>query len=263
MIHNAPSKDQSIRKLLSSSIYGDPEAVEKTPSQSLGESANDSWMVAYLDLMTLLLALFVIMGALSHAKSGVNLEGKTADIQQRETPGKPETMDASVARQGHKQNVEASLNRIIGSNSLGGMMAAKVHPGQIRLQMDASLLFDAGQSRIKDDAKPVLIKMSDVFKNSARTVDVEGHSDTTPIDGSQINNWSLSAARAVSVVEKLIEMGVPPEKLHATAYGDTRPIASNATEEGRAKNRRVEFVVELGPEFVRQRQVQPQQGPEH
>jgi len=48
-------------------------------------------------------------------------------------------------------------------------------------------------------------------------------------------------------------MGVPKGKLHASAYADTRPLASNATPEGRAKNRRVEFIVEMGPEYARQR----------
>jgi len=228
---------------------------DESSSQSLGSRNNDSWMVAYLDLMTLLLALFVIMGALSHAKAGVSLQGKSETVKTSDIPGSPKTMDATIERQGQKKGMEEDLRRVIGSNSLGGVMAVKATPGLIRLQMDAKLLFPIGQAEMSEAGVDALEKVATLFREYAKNIEVEGHTDNTPmIGGRHHSNWSLSSDRAVSVVEKLIRLGVPAEKLHATAYADTRPLTTNATEKGRAKNRRVEFVVEMGPQHTRQRQ---------
>jgi len=216
---------------------------------------SESWMVAYLDLMTLLLAFFVVMGALSHAKAGVNLQGKQESIKESEIAGKPLTLDATVQRQGQNKGLEEALRKVIGSNSLGGVMDVKVQPGFIRLQMDARLLFPVGASKIRPDGEKALRHVALLFQDNNSNIEVEGHSDNVPINGGGTygSNWALSAARAVSVVEALVRMGVPKGKLHASAYADTRPLASNASPEGRAKNRRVEFIVEMGPEYARQR----------
>jgi chemotaxis protein MotB len=76
---------------------------------------------------------------------------------------------------------------------------------------------------------------------------VEGHTDSIPIIGKLTEkyptNWELSTARSSAVVRYLIELGAPKEKLAAVGYADARPIASNSTVEGRAKNRRVEFII--------------------
>ncbi|MDX8398429.1 MAG: OmpA family protein [Mariprofundaceae bacterium] len=215
---------------------------------------NESWMVAYLDLMTLLLALFVIMGALSHAKAGVNMNGKSEVVKESESPGKPETVDATVKRQGQEKGMEEELRKVIGSNALGGVMEVKVQPGLIRLQMDARLLFPVGQAVMKSEGSKALHDVAALFNANASDIEVEGHSDNTPINSSQFqSNWALSAARAVSVVEALIRLGIPASKLHASGYADTHPLVSNATAEGRAKNRRVEFIVEMGPDYARER----------
>ena len=220
-----------------------PEHDNEHATQSLSKD-NDSWMVAYLDLMTLLLALFIIMGALSHAKSGVNMQGQSKEAKNSENPGSPKTLDATVQRQGQKEGMEKDLRTVIGSNSLGGVMDIKTSPGLIRLQMDASLLFQVGRSDISPKGLDALDKIASILLIYATNIEVEGHTDNTPIGNSaQNSNWNLSADRAVSVVQKLIEFGVPPKKLHATGYADTRPIASNHTEEGRTKNRRVEFIM--------------------
>jgi len=217
----------------------------------------DSWMVAYLDLMSLLLAFFVIMGALSHAKAGVNMQGKEKNIQSQEPAGKPVSMDASVKRQGQKSGMSESMQKIIGSNSLGGLVDVHVDPGQIRLQMDAQLLFPPGSDELKPAGLAALDKLAKVLVEDDTKINVEGHSDNIPINTERFrSNWALSAARAVSVVEQLIDLGIPSERLHASAYGDTWPRASNGSPEGRAKNRRVEFVLEMGQEFIHQRKRQ-------
>jgi chemotaxis protein MotB len=73
---------------------------------------------------------------------------------------------------------------------------------------------------------------------------VEGHTDSTRIIGKKFrSNRELSLFRAFSVIDFLIKNGFPPEKLSAYGYGEFKPVASNETEEGRAKNRRIEIIV--------------------
>ncbi len=230
-------------------ILDDHDREEEIPALS-----QDSWMVAYLDLMTLLLALFIIMGAVAHSKAGMKLQS-SSDVESASAHGRPVAENATIKRQGQRKGMEKSLQKILGSNSLGGVMDIKTSPGQIRLQMHAGMLFGPGEARLNASATTTLKNLVKVLQGYGGKVEVAGHSDHLPVNasGRYRSNWELSSARAASVVESLIRLGIPPERLHATGYADTRPIASNATPEGRAKNRRVEFVVEMGPEFLRKR----------
>ena len=94
-------------------------------------------------------------------------------------------------------------------------------------------------------ARLVLDKMATIIERAGQKVRVEGHTDNIPIrSGKFASNWDLSTARATRVLMYLQEMGsIPPGKLAAAGYGEFRPLAPNDTPEGRAKNRRVEFVI--------------------
>jgi len=213
----------------------------------------DGWMVAYLDLMTLLLALFIIMGAISHSKAGVKMQAPSSP-QNTAAQGAPVSDNATVQRQGQKEGMEKSIQRILGSNALGGVMDYKMSPGQIRLQMHANLLFDAAGAKLSKKAKRTLKNIARVLDNYQGTIEVAGHTDNIPLTKGRFHsNWELSSARAASVVEALIGLGIAQNRLSATGYADTRPVASNATSQGRAKNRRVEFIVNMGPEFLYKR----------
>ncbi|MDQ6996270.1 MAG: OmpA family protein [Mariprofundus sp.] len=214
---------------------------------------NDGWMVAYLDLMTLLLALFIIMGAVSHAKAGIKIQAPSSP-QKTATVGTSVSDNATIQRQGQREGMEENIRRILGSNSLGGVMDFKMSPGQIRLQMDASLLFKVGQEQMDKKALIPLKNLVKVLQSYSGKIEVAGHTDSTPLrKNNDQSNWELSTMRATSVVKALIDLGIEQGRLHAAGYADTRPIASNATAEGRAKNRRVEFIIAMGPEFLRQR----------
>lgn len=225
------------------------------PQASLSSKESESWMVAYLDLITLLLTLFVILGALSHAKAGVNVKkGLEEAAQAKAKHTKKDSLDATIKHSGPRQGVQKALNRVIGGNSLGGVMDVKVHPGRIRLQMDAKMLFPLGSAELKPAGKRMLKKVAELFHDYGSELSVEGNTDSVPISGGRFHsNWELSSARAVTVVEALESQGVPRDRMRAVGLADTKPVASNDTEEGRARNRRVDFVMELGPEFIRKR----------
>lgn len=115
------------------------------------------------------------------------------------------------------------------------------------ITMTNDILFDSGKSKIKSAAKGVLQKIAVVLNETVpgRDVGVEGHTDSVPIKHSGWkSNWELSASRATSVLHYLIEQcGVSPERLSAIGYGEFRPIDTNDTKAGRARNRRVEIII--------------------
>jgi chemotaxis protein MotB len=115
----------------------------------------------------------------------------------------------------------------------------------IRLLTD-NILFDSGQADIKPRALPLIQHVSDMVLQSGITnpIRIEGNTDNVPLNGGPYHdNWGLSAARAVAVLEQLLAAGLPAHRLSEAGYADTLPIASNATTAGRAQNRRVDVVV--------------------
>ncbi len=115
------------------------------------------------------------------------------------------------------------------------------------ITMTNDILFDSGKAKLKKGAKTVLNKIASVIKETApdRDIGVEGHTDSVPIKHSGWkSNWELSASRATSVLHYLIdECGIEPQKLSAIGYGEFRPIDTNDTREGKARNRRVEIII--------------------
>jgi len=101
------------------------------------------------------------------------------------------------------------------------------------------VLFDFDRYDIKPEAYPLLNEVVAILRKNARTeVEIQGHTDHV---GSGEYNQRLSEKRAKAVMDYLLEKGIEPERLSHKGYGFTRPVASNDTEEGRARNRRVEL----------------------
>lgn len=111
----------------------------------------------------------------------------------------------------------------------------------------AEIFFDSGKAEIKEDAKPTLQKVASVIKDKVPlfTVVIEGHTDNDPIKYSGWkSNWELGSARALAVLHYFIdECGISPTQLSAQTYGEYKPVADNATKEGKEKNRRVEILI--------------------
>ncbi len=113
----------------------------------------------------------------------------------------------------------------------------------MRLKTDG-LLFDPGQAQIKPQALPLVDRISTLFRADGRhPIYVSGHTDSTPISGTYPSNWELSTARASAVVRRMIDDRVAPARLTATGRAYYDPVATNATNAGRAQNRRVELFI--------------------
>ena len=112
--------------------------------------------------------------------------------------------------------------------------------------MANDILFDSGKAKLKKNAYPVLDKIAVVLNETVpdRDVGVEGHTDTVPIKHSGWkSNWELSSARATNVLHYLIGKDLKPQRLSAIGYGEFKPIDTNDTKSGRARNRRVEIII--------------------
>jgi chemotaxis protein MotB len=120
--------------------------------------------------------------------------------------------------------------------------------GKLTVNLVESVLFDSGKAEVKPNGLVVLQKVIDILKNiKDKAIRVEGHTDNVPIVGALTRkyptNWELSAARAINVARYLQQQGLDPALLGAVAYGEYKPVAPNDTDEGRAKNRRIEIVL--------------------
>ncbi len=119
---------------------------------------------------------------------------------------------------------------------------------KLSLSMVDKILFDSGSADVKKDGKKVLDRVAEILKKVAdKQIRIEGHTDNVPI-GPRIakkfaTNWELSNARATNVVRDLQEKGIDPILLSPAGYAEYRPVESNETEEGKAKNRRIGIVL--------------------
>jgi chemotaxis protein MotB len=111
----------------------------------------------------------------------------------------------------------------------------------LKLNLSEEILFPSGSATLNASGTAVLKKVSRRLVELPHTIAVEGHTDDVPVARRYPSNWELAAARASSVVRLMIELGVEPDRLKAVSRAEFAPVASNETDEGRAKNRRIEI----------------------
>ncbi|MBB3142098.1 OmpA/MotB family protein [Halomonas organivorans] len=128
---------------------------------------------------------------------------------------------------------------------LEGVEVSRVPEG-VRLRVEDRLLFPSAQAELTEAGRELVAeRLRDVVARHPGQVAVQGHTDSRPIQTPRFpSNWALSSARAIAIVEALVEAGIDPTRLRAVGLADTRPLATNDTVEGRARNRRVEVVIQ-------------------
>lgn len=210
------------------------------------EGDSDGWLMSYLDVLTLLITLFVLL--LSLAGNGLAIKGSQhgGEIAAFITP-QAEASARMVAGSGLKPRHDGLQPQFSGLD-IEGVSMAEGQQG-ITLRIDDNLLFSSGQADLTSQGREVLGRLRDLLQSFDGDVSVEGHTDSIPIATARFpSNWELSSARAIAVLRYLAELGVDIERLRAVGYAETRPLASNDSAEGRAENRRVELLLkqELG-----------------
>ena len=127
-----------------------------------------------------------------------------------------------------------------------GKLKVKIADGRMVLELPTDVLFGSGQAKLSDDGLTAVKEVSGVLVTLPKTrrFQVEGHTDNVPIKTARFpSNWQLASARALNVVQAMMEAGMPGDRVSAAAFGEHRPVAKNDTDEGKAANRRIEIVV--------------------
>jgi len=129
-----------------------------------------------------------------------------------------------------------------------GHLKVTTRHGRAVLQLKNDVLFSPGEAEVKPDGKQAINEVAATLKQvGTKRFQVAGHTDSQPITTDKKKdfptNWELSAARAIAVVKLLVAQGVDPAAVSAAGYGPYDPVASNATPEGEAKNRRIELTL--------------------
>ncbi len=232
----------------------------------------ERWLISYSDFMTLLVAFFVVM----YAISSVN-EGKYQVLSQtlmsvfthaptsaqpirfpnharlkplvhavKVAPSIPRVIPLSAASQGDENLAPLlkSIRKAFASLIASGQAQVKRTPLGIEVQLNADLLFPSGSDMLTMQAIPILSRMGIILETLSYPVEVEGYTDSRPIHTPRFtSNWNLSVARAVTVVKLFQVLDVAPQRMVAAGFGKYHPVASNRTAAGRAKNRRVEILI--------------------
>ena len=234
----------------------------------------DRWMVSYADFITLLLAFFVVMYSVSSVNEGkyrmvslslVGAFGKLLPVQEQQvitnqttelltkpdalrkpfvTPERPIVVEAlRIERQkmtGLAQGILGALDPLIRE---GKVRVTQTSRG-VSVEINASVLFAPGGSKLAPESTQALSAIASLLATDNHEIQVEGHTDNIPISNALYpSNWELSAVRAGSVVRLFIDHGVSEDRLTAVGEGPKKPVGSNDTPEGRARNRRVTITI--------------------
>lgn len=215
----------------------------------------ESWMGTFADLVSLMLTFFILLVSMSTLdKTGLS------DISSYFTKA------VSVLNAGDKTEMQMikpfELQRIItprelmlamrqnsrvmlAHSTLEHKVNAIILKDRLILRMGDAVLFGPGQARLKPEHIKALKRLARMLASSPGNIRIEGHTDTSPVPENSPwpDPWSLSLARAASVLHVLENEGVNPIRLSMAGYGPSRPISANATPYGRKRNRRVDIVL--------------------
>jgi chemotaxis protein MotB len=234
---------------------------------------HERWLVSYADFITLLFATFTALYALSKADASkakavadglreafgvggakmvpmeaLDVNGIPSDKSRLPTGEGNQNTPPAPTKEAGKQEFEEIKKQVEEYLMTKGMLN-KVSIDQTERGLVVSLkeagFFESGNADVKEEAYKVLEELAKKIVQYRNPVRIEGHTDNVPIHSRTYpTNWELSSARATNVVRALTErFHIPPGKLSASGYGDSRPKTSNDTPAGRARNRRVDIVI--------------------
>lgn len=252
------------------------------------EEGGEAWLLPYSDLMTLLLAVFIVLFAVSKidqtkaeeiSNSFKGMMTSSEGILSDGNSIKPNIIGNIGGNSGQTGNTaenkgdagqeggsvsEKELEQFYGKAELKSMQDMKGKVDEVFavaetadtisttidlrglvISLNNAIIFDSGSAVIKKEYEEPLIEIGNLINKVDNHIRVEGHTDNRPIvTAAYPSNWELSAARASSVVRLFISRcNTSPQKLVAVGYGEYKPVADNATEEGRKKNRRIDIII--------------------
>lgn len=221
--------------------------IRRTPIET--KINHERWLISYADFITLLFGFFVVMYSISHVNEGKykvlssslesTFSSQASEYQETSTDNQIEDVIISenLAELSElAEQLTQSLSSLIDDSSIN--MSANEE--WLEITLNANILFSTGKAELGNEAKKILISVADILEPYDNAIAIGGHTDNLPIRNQNFqDNWALSSARAVSVVNLMSFQGIRPDRLSAVGYGEYRPIVSNDNAQGRNRNRRV------------------------
>ncbi len=161
------------------------------------------------------------------------LEGALAELKKRK--------EESEARVAEFKSLLEKFKSLIDA----GKLKVRIKEGRMVVELATDILFGSGSASLSKEGKAAIAEVAELLKSiEGRKFQVEGHTDDVPIKGGGWkSNWELASARALTVLHTMVDAGLPPDRVSAASFGDSRPAKPNDTPENKAANRRIEIVV--------------------
>ncbi len=218
------------------------------------------WLTTFNDLITLLMVFFVMLFTMSsidvkklkefqyalQSGLGVLKEGQRVSVGLIELPFSSDLESVTTLEEIEKEVPDEIQDFVKAFDSEPEITATYTKKG-VLITLSNTILFQFGMADINPESFPVLDKIAAIISKTSESVRVEGHTDNLPIHTEKFpSNWELSIKRAVNVVKYFVGIGkIPPQRLSAVGYGESKPLFPNDTTEHRAANRRVKILLEM------------------
>ena len=221
-----------------------------------------TWLVTYADLMTILLVFFVLLFTLAFFEKEnyrravenikVEMEANENLIGLMELMEIPETMDTKITIEditglySRDKSLFKKITQFARASSQKQNISTRILDGKVIVSVKGKTLFNSGSASLNTPAVSIFDEIIQILDDYPEyNINIKGHTDNIPISTDIFpSNWELSAVRATTVLKYLVSKGVDPKRLTATGFGEIMPLLPNNSESNRAKNRRVEFVLE-------------------
>ncbi|MFZ7944672.1 OmpA family protein [Neobacillus sp. 19] len=235
------------------------------------EHIDESWLIPYADILTLLLALFIVLFASSavdkqkfmsimqsfkseltgtkidNHNAGLSVQPPNKDLPEQEVK---EPKPAQGAAPGPSKEetelleLKGKIEKFIADNHLQAGVTLQDTKRGVEITFKEVILFDPGKAILKDTSNQTLDSIIVLINTVPNPISIEGHTDNVPINNAQYpSNWELSSARAVSVLHYFEAKDVAKERLQFVGYGEYKPLFPNDTAEHKQANRRVNIVI--------------------
>jgi chemotaxis protein MotB len=225
------------------------------------EHPDETWLVPYSDVLTLLLALFIVLFAVSKVDTekfksmaesfSVVFSGSQGFLpnmisEQSTSMPQPTGLSQGSGNELDDTQMNSVLNSFVEANNLQNLVAINPTSSGFTVRMLDGILFMPSSDRLLSNAFPVLDKIAELAGQAPYYINIEGHTDDTLSISDE--NWRLSINRALAVLKYMQHKGVDPKKLSVAGFGEYHPVLPNITDANRAINRRVEINF-ISPEY--------------
>ena len=229
------------------------------------EQPTGQWLITFADMSLLMLTFFILLFSLSSLDTqrfGEISEAMRENLgtqslkEKNDSSGRPEAVDDTATLDAarlqrelieRQRRVFDSMRTYLNQKNLEGKIGAVFDNGVITLRLPADVMFESGQVELTPEALKILPTILDMLiKQNDQTINIRGYTDDRlPSPGSRFkDNWEISSLRAVAVLRYMLGAGIEAKRLTATGLADMNPLFPNTSDENRATNRRVEFVLE-------------------